>query len=199
MSEEDKSKITKSTPIKDVTDADKVAPSDTSKSIITNRPMVKDPMVKEEAKDAEVEQDTKKDDKINIGTAKTLEVTPGLADDKKSEDDKKPEPPEPAPDVADDDKKSASEKDDNNPEDPTAELKEADTKKAEHDAEVEKLIDSKKYELPITTMEKRRSTRFVILGLLLAIFLILAWINIALDAQLIQIEGLNPVTHIFSN
>lgn len=199
MSEEDKSKITKSTPIKDVTDADKVAPSDTSKSIITNRPMVKDPMVKEEAKDAEVEQDTKKDDKINIGTAKTLEVTPGLADDKKSEDDKKPEPAEPAPDVADDDKKSESEKDDKNPEDPTAELKEADTKKAEHDAEVEKLIDSKKYELPITTMEKRRSTRFVILGLLLAIFLILAWINIALDAQLIQIEGLNPVTHIFSN
>lgn len=201
MSDESKAKpeITKSTPIKDVTDADKVAPSDTSKPIITNRPMVQDPMVKPETKDPELEQPATQESKAPTHGEKTLEV-PESSDLKKPEDKKETQESTKQAEPAEDDTRSDTAKDsDTTPEDPNAEIKEADLKKAEHDAEIDKLIESKKYELPITTMEKRRSTRFVILGLVVALFLIMAWIDIALDAQLIQIDGISPVTHIFSN
>jgi hypothetical protein len=39
----------------------------------------------------------------------------------------------------------------------------------------------------------------VALGVVLAIVLALAWADIALDAGLIQINGVKPVTHFFSN
>lgn len=70
---------------------------------------------------------------------------------------------------------------------------------AKHQAEIEKLTDSKKYYLPINTIEKRRSRRFVVLGTLLSLLLILAWADIALDAGLIHVNGVKPVTHFFSN
>lgn len=71
--------------------------------------------------------------------------------------------------------------------------------KEKHDAEIQKLIDSRTYSLPIKTVEQRRSKRVVILGVLLSLVLIAAWINIALDAGLIEIGGVKPVTHFFSN
>lgn len=70
---------------------------------------------------------------------------------------------------------------------------------AKHQAAIEKLADSKKYYLPINTVEKRRSRRFVAVGIILSLLLIVAWADIALDAGLIQIHGLKPVTHFFSN
>ena len=210
MNESDKA--AKSEPIKDVTDASKVAPSDTSKSIITNRPMVQDPMVKTPTEDALVQTKTEEPtaevnasraDKSNIhnsekvlATTKPDESAPAKAPVTETA------PAAAVPDSDDKDLAAAStkaneaNKTDN---DATAAIQEAELKKSEHESEVEKLIESKKYELPITTSEKRRSTRFVILGLLLAIFLILAWIDIALDAQLIKTDSIKPVTHLFSN
>lgn len=70
---------------------------------------------------------------------------------------------------------------------------------AEQHAKLEKLIESQRYYLPIDSVEKRRAKRFVLLGLVLSILLILAWVDIALDAGLIHIDGLRPVTHLFSN
>jgi flagellar biosynthesis GTPase FlhF len=70
---------------------------------------------------------------------------------------------------------------------------------AEHDAAVQKLIDSKQYFVPVNAVEKRRSKRFVALGILLSVLLVAAWVDIALDAGLIQINGVKPVTHFFSN
>lgn len=69
---------------------------------------------------------------------------------------------------------------------------------AKHEAEVQKLIDSKKYVLPIKTVEERRSRRVVIAGILVAILLTAAWINIALDAGLIHINGVRALTRFFS-
>ena len=85
--------------------------------------------------------------------------------------------------------------DNQNPQQSDAEAAE----QARHAAEVQKLIDSKTYELPINAVEKRKTERFLILGILLAIFLALAWVDIALDAGIIHLSGIQPVTHFFSN
>lgn len=66
-----------------------------------------------------------------------------------------------------------------------------------HDAEIEKLIVGKKYELPVNAVEKRRTKHFVALGVILSILLALAWVNIALDAGLIEIDGVKALTDFF--
>ncbi len=68
-------------------------------------------------------------------------------------------------------------------------------KQAAHDTEIQKLVDEKKYFLPINTIEKRKTKRFVLLGIILSLILALAWVDIALDAGLIQLGGIKPVTH----
>lgn len=70
---------------------------------------------------------------------------------------------------------------------------------AEHEVELQKIVDSKQYFLPINSLEKRRSRRFVLLGVVLSVVLLVAWADIALDASLITIPGIKPVTHFFSN
>ena len=71
-------------------------------------------------------------------------------------------------------------------------------KKAEHDAAIDKLAESKQYYLPINSVEKRKSKRFVSLGILLSLILIVAWADIALDAGLISLSMNIPHTHFFS-
>lgn len=68
-----------------------------------------------------------------------------------------------------------------------------------HDAEIQKLIDSRTYVLPIKTVEQRRSKKVVIFGVVFSLLLVIAWVDIALDAGLIEISGIRPVTHFFSN
>jgi len=69
---------------------------------------------------------------------------------------------------------------------------------AKREAELQKLVESKKYVLPINSLEQRRTKRIVLLGLLLSLLLAAAWVDIALDAGLIHLSGLHPVTHFFS-
>jgi hypothetical protein len=80
-----------------------------------------------------------------------------------------------------------------------AEVAEAEEAIAKQDAALEKLVESKQYFLPINALEKRRTKRFVVLGVVLALVLAAAWADIALDAGLITIHGIKPVTHFFSN
>lgn len=68
-----------------------------------------------------------------------------------------------------------------------------------HDEAVQKLVDGKQYYLPINAVEKRKTKHFVILGVVLSVLLLLTWADIALDAGLVQIPGVKPVTHFFSN
>jgi hypothetical protein len=68
-----------------------------------------------------------------------------------------------------------------------------------HDAEIDKLVEGKQYYLPINTREKRRTKRVIALGVLVSLVLLVAWADIALDASLIKIPGVKPVTHFFSN
>jgi hypothetical protein len=39
----------------------------------------------------------------------------------------------------------------------------------------------------------------VLLGIVLAVVLAVAWVDVALDAGLIQLGSVKPVTHFFSN
>lgn len=71
--------------------------------------------------------------------------------------------------------------------------------KAKHEAEVQQLVTSRQYELPINTTEQQKSKRFVLLGTVLAVVLVIIWLDIALDAGIIKLGGLGSLTHFFSN
>lgn len=65
--------------------------------------------------------------------------------------------------------------------------------------EIDTLVDKKSYFLPINSIEKRRSKRIFVFGIILILVLAAVWIDIALDARFITIDGLQPVTHLFSS
>ncbi|MEK7594429.1 MAG: hypothetical protein AAB436_02215 [Patescibacteria group bacterium] len=220
-------------PIADVAHPNKSAPAQNSKSVIvTNRPMLKDPMVVDEDTDAQKPELEAATEGLDKSPTPTLDEKPDApqaepeapskntiteiaaiaaadksdAEDKADKDskedapnpdDKKPEADktEPANDEKSPDTKPTEDKDTL----PENQLQIEDSKAAEHEAAVQKLSDSKKYYLPINAVEKRRSKQFVVLGIVLSIVLTLAWVDIALDASLIKIPGIKPVTHLFSN
>lgn len=64
-------------------------------------------------------------------------------------------------------------------------------------ASLDALIASKKYFLRIDSAEKRRTQRSLIIGIVLVSLLGLAWLNIALDAGIIELGNLKPITHFF--
>ncbi|GAC1500101.1 MAG: hypothetical protein NVS1B10_03440 [Candidatus Saccharimonadales bacterium] len=66
-------------------------------------------------------------------------------------------------------------------------------------AELDKMLESEQYFLPITSPEQKRSRHRIIIGSLLFVFLTLLWIDIALDAGIIKIGGVDGLTHFFSN
>ena len=145
--------------------------------------------------------------------AKEPEIKLPIAeDDKKDEDEDDKKSPIAEEKVGEKkDEKAADENADSNPEedktDPAKSDKDGDPKEieeAEEDkelkkrrAEVNKLVESKKYSLPIKTVENRHNRRAVIIGVVVSILLILAWVNIALDAGLISLGGVKAYTNFF--
>lgn len=171
----------------DVERPGKSAPSGTSKPVIvTNRPILKDPMM--------VEADTSNEDEEqeNLAHSSGPKLQPL--------EEPKEQPTKP-------DKKEDKQPTKEAPQAPEAQNTEPPEEKPEkevaeqpgRDAAVEELINSRKYELPINAVEKRKAKHFVVLGVLLAVLLALAWADIALDAGLVHINGIQPVTHFFSN
>jgi hypothetical protein len=222
--------------IADVAHPGMSAPSDTSKSIITHRPMMRDPMVVEEGeKQTEDEAgltpgklagETKitplseqKDDEPDAAAtdaAGTDDKDDAKTADKADKADSGEKPAEPKADDTDkpgaadasDAQETAKDDDAEAGDKPGAEAsqgkdKTADDAKAaaqaEEDAKTSKLIESKKYFLPINAVEHRRSTQIAVMGVILALILAVAWVDVALDAGLIHLGGIKPVTHIFSN
>jgi len=68
----------------------------------------------------------------------------------------------------------------------------------ERTAELDKLAESHKYYLPINQVEKRKNKRNALLGVLLIAVLAVAWADISLDAGIIHLSGIKPLTHFFS-
>lgn len=222
MAEESKSSK-KPQPISDVEHPGKTAANPTSKSIIIkNGPIIKDPMVVEDS-EAKIEDDTTKN-VVKAGGSSKIKLQPlpvaeneepkqdessqdietPIVEAPKQDEEKsvesngeaKPEKTTEKKDATFDKETEEKDKSTNTP----AEEEEAEaSRKAEHDANLQKIVDSKTYYLPINAVEKRRSKRFVLLGIAVSILLILLWVNIALDAGLIKIDGLSPMTHFFSS
>lgn len=66
-------------------------------------------------------------------------------------------------------------------------------------AEQEKIIDSKQYYLPINSVERhRRSLDRTIFILMLVLVLALVWLDIVMDAGILKIGGIQPLTHFFA-
>lgn len=203
----------------DVTEPGKSAPAANSKSVIvSNRPIMKDPMV--------VKEDQKLDDKdskkiTGRTSGKTviqpLSASKTEAESNKPKLDKDKTIAELAEEAADRDraKKAKTEPEealltganqpevdaeDGKPADPTPKKTDViEAEKVKHDASVQALVESKQYFLPINAVEQRKSKRFIVLGIVFSLLLVAAWANIALDAGLIQIDGVKPLTRFFSN
>lgn len=179
-------KTTKTTkPISDVEEPGKSAASATSKPVIvTNRPLIKDPMVVEEEQKDAVEP---------VATTKKTSTKPKLQPLESSPKPEEETQTNSAEDTADNGPEKKPTKNKSAEDDEKAEAQ----RKLERESNLQKIVDAKTYYLPINAVEKRKTKRFVILGVLLSILLIMVWINIALDAELVQIDGITPVTNLF--
>lgn len=176
--------------------------------MITNRPVMTDPMVNE------VPQDEPKT-APPLKPAKKMVIKP-LHDDVKEAEvkesassvepepvipDTTPEPVLPSPQVADVQvKSSAPGAKQATEEKPLIEEQPQDTDKLtkERAEQIDKMIESEQYFLPINAVQERRSRQIAIIGVLFIILLALAWYNIALDAGLLPNTYNLPHTSLFT-
>jgi hypothetical protein len=228
--------------IADVQEPGTTAPTPTSRPVIvTNRPLLQDPIVVEQADEAVAKPADDQpaaalpsNQKVAIQPLEAVDAekqdgagdeepllpeTESVAEADEAEDiaetpESRPAAPDQSPESAPASLNQADQPalanptpDDGGEQEPGGTPKQTLAKQAEaeaaaqakHDAEVQEMIDSKRYVLPINAVEKRKSKRFVVLGVLLAVILIIIWLDIALDAGIIKLGGLEPLTHFFSN
>jgi len=201
-----KSKPKSTATIIDVARPNETAPSDTSVPVIVNnRPLLRDPMMANESQSidkpaTETPKLSPTATKINIQPLGYKEDEVVDTEDKGKESDKVEIVPaeEVAPSTQDQSENIISVE--NQAETKTEEEKNVieSEEQAKYDADLQELVVSKKYYLPINTVQKRRTKRFVAIGIGVTILLVVIWIDIALDAGLIKIGGLKALTHIFS-
>ena len=181
-----------------------IAASTTSRPVmVSNRPVIKDPMVNETASEepstAPVLQPTKK-----------LVITPLHDKIKADEPVEAPEPiPEPTPNVKTEDGKPVEMlepiKQAGVPE-PKRTEKELSVDQAvaaeksaqERQSMLAEMIEKEQYFLPINAAKQRRSRRVAVIGLVVIIVLAAAWYDVALDAGLIPNSFNIPHTSFFS-
>jgi len=201
-----KSKPKSTATIIDVARPNETAPSDTSVPVIVNnRPLLRDPMMANESQSidkpaTETPELSPTATKINIQPLGYKEDEVVNTEDKGKESDKVELVPaeEVVPSTQDQSENLISVE--NQAETKTEEEKNVieSEEQAKYDADLQELVVSKKYYLPINTVQKRRTKRFVAIGIGVTILLVVIWIDIALDAGLIKIGGLKALTHIFS-
>jgi hypothetical protein len=115
--------------------------------------------------------------------------TQPAADDKKADDTADAQVTDSIDDENDDASKDSK---------PNAQDEDLATKRAmERQAQLDKIAEAGTYHLPINQVVRRRSRHVAIAGAVLILLLAVAWIDIALDAKLITLPGVKPVTHIF--
>lgn len=205
-------------------------PSATAKPVIvTNRPVLKDPMVvvdesagKEETSKVDAEEKTDTEEhKIEVKKAGGIKLK--TLEEAQSEKEEVPTSSETEEEPKDEAKETSSPQVEESPTETPEEVKpesstevqssiindNGDTIKDPDDAdkeaaqaakkeeELQKLVDTKKYYLPINSVEKRRTHRTIVIGLALSLLLGLAWLNIALDAGLFSLGGVQAVTDFF--
>lgn len=76
--------------------------------------------------------------------------------------------------------------------------KKEDEAKAAKVAEQEKIIASRKFYLPTSTTKQRRGFWVAVLLVVIVLLLAAVWLDVALDAGIVHISGLHPLTHLFN-
>lgn len=210
-------------PITDVAHTGTTLPSETSKNIIvSNRSTLKDPMMAGTDSPAlipEKEEKEAEDPKPDEISAEGATIEPIEKDEAENQSEDKPDDkPEiaPATDKPAEDKpveenskepdydlvpESAKATDQQSADDTDKILQAEAEQKAAHEAEVQKLVDSKDYylDMKVTTAEKKHTKQFILIGVVLSVALLLIWFDIALDAGIIHAGGLKSLTHFFSS
>ena len=194
-------------PSKKMIDVKKDAPAEaTSKPVIvTNRPIMADPMVKQASGAPELEA-AEKPKEVRAPSASKIVIQPIIHnDDPEPVETPKPELKEESTPVEPETPEPEQPAEGGEPEDTQLPADATDKPTEEDDpAEIERrpqlhvLVESQKYFLPITTAEQRKSRRTVVLGTILAIVLLLAWADIAVDAGLVNLPVNLPHTNFFS-
>ncbi len=228
MGTSEKSKKTGKKHIIDVQKPGAAAPSPTSKPVIVgNRPLLKDPMVVDGSQDTE--KKIAEPPKLSTADKPKLQPLDPTLSEEKPDDGSPVDKPKvaesdvsptgasldtlgaqaPASESADEPmtqepvEETGTDTSTNPRPDSAQPMKKkegaAGHEKAEREAAIQRLVDSKEYVLPIHTAEQRNSKRVVILGVALSVVLLLLWLNIALDAGIIHFGGLKSLTNFFPN
>lgn len=189
--------------ISDVSPPNQTPAAPTSKPVIlSNHPVMKDPMVvaeKTAADDAPVTTAVKLPTKITLQP-----IHANVVPDTPSAFDKPVEQPTATP--TEDESEPSAEKDDNkNASNDQPATPESDAKLLADDADEEiikrnaldALIANKKYFLRINSAESLRTQRSITIGIVLTALFGVAWLDIALDAGLIMLGNLHAVTNFF--
>lgn len=202
-SKEEKTESTEADKSKTISQLAEEASKDDKKADDTQGPElkeeVKDPEIKLPIGEDDKKEDTEEDKKTPQPTEKAEEKVDEKADEKPVEDAAESKPEDDKPELASTESDDKSDKDNSDKEGDPKEIADAEEDKElkKRRAEVNKLVESKKYSLPIKTVENRHNRRAVIIGVVVSILLILAWINIALDAGLISLGGVKAYTNFF--
>lgn len=77
--------------------------------------------------------------------------------------------------------------------------KKADDAQAAREAEQEKIIASKQYYLPVRALAKRRVNRRALALLVLVVIVAAVWLDLVLDAGIIRLGVIHPLTHFFGS
>lgn len=203
MTKSDKPTSKPTAPIVDVVRPNESAPSATSiPVIVNNRPILRDPMMAA----SDVPNIGKPDSETSkLATVSTkINIQPVTSDDPEIEEAKKPEVTEAVAAPVNEAEPVSPEstvpdtEDPSNPKSAEEKIAIEAEKASKQEVELQGLVDSKKYFLPINTVEKRRTKRFVAVGAGISILLVIIWVDVALDAGLIKIGGLKALSHIFS-
>lgn len=192
----------KDTKVFDVAKPGTSAPSTNSRPVIvTNRPVLKDPMVVTEAtetSEAITGETPASSSSVVAPSMARMKIEPITKEPAKSGDEAPQQAAETTPEITETESSEDEISDAPNNAKPSAKDEEqAALKEAERAAEIDRLAISHKYYLPINQLERRRNRHYAIAGIVLIIILGLAWADISLDAGIVSIPGVKAPTHFF--
>lgn len=192
----------------------KPADATTRPIIVTNRPVLQDPMVSGASDTPNVVPSAEPVSAPSPSSSKLVVqpltaapadtdadgvIEPGEMKPAESEVKADPSPDEPAPDRSSDKTEPTDEADEDADGTPTTAAADAElAASAKAMEEIDNMVEEKTYFLPINSVEKRRSKHVFIFGMLLIVLLAVLWLDVALDAGFIKLGGLSPLTHFFN-
>ena len=186
--------------ITDISRSNDVPSSANSKSvIISNRPIVRDPMMTApEIEDAAPVKTVAGVSHERLIMPPTSSAPLASSDAATKSVQSVPTTPVPEPESVKPPEPS-EQKEEDQPLNLEAEEAKLEDAEAERRAELQKLVDDQTYFLPVDSRELKRAHEVIVISVVIALLLALVWFDVALDAGLVHIAGVKAPTHFFSN